>query len=83
MDPCGTTQGEQYTRTDLVNNSIPRKASIVHNNMNLASTKLSCPLHQCFDITSVQDISHDSQRPTRLGSIDSIRDSIRLLYGIY
>jgi hypothetical protein len=51
--------------------------------MNLATTKLSRPLHQRLDITSVQDISHDRQRATRLDSIDSISDGIRLLYGIY
>lgn len=40
-----------------MNNPIPSKPSIIHNNMNLAIPKLGCALHQFLDVLVIQDIA--------------------------
>lgn len=46
----------------LMNNAIPGKPGIIHNNMNLAiSPKLGCPLDQVLDVCVVKDIPDNSE----------------------
>lgn len=40
-----------------MNNSIPSKPSIIHNDMNLAVSKLGRALHQFLDVLVIQDIA--------------------------
>jgi hypothetical protein len=61
-----------------MNNPIPRKPSIIHNNMNLAIPKLSSALHKLGDIVAIKNIANDSEGTTRLRRVDGVSDGIRL-----
>jgi hypothetical protein len=61
-----------------MNDSIPRKPGIIHNNMNLAIPKLSSALHKLGDIVAIKNITNDSEGTTRLRRVDGVSDGIGL-----
>lgn len=66
--------------THLVDYPIPGKPSIIHDDMNLATAKLSSFLHQLTDITPVGDITNNSQGTAGFRGVDGVSDCIGFLY---
>lgn len=61
-----------------MNDPIPSKPGIIHDNMNLAIPKLRRLLHQLGDIIAIRDIADDGERAPRFGGINGVRDGVGL-----
>lgn len=64
--------------TYFVNDTVPCKASVVDNDVNLAIAKLSRLLDQLIDVAVVQHIAGHRQRLAAI-LVDALRDLVRLV----
>lgn len=63
-----------------MNHSIPSKPSIINNNMNLPTPKLSSTLHQLRDVIGVQDIADNSESAAGFSRVDGVGDGVGFFY---
>lgn len=61
-----------------MNNAIPSKPSIVHDDMDLAITKGSRLIDQLLQVSVIQDVARDRDGAIRLSGVDLVGDGLRL-----
>lgn len=62
-----------------MNNTIPCKAGIIDNNVDLAIAEISCLLHQIGDIVAVKDVADNSEGAAGFRRVDGVCDGVGLL----